>query len=277
MAHSPSGESLIERVVRILESFDAHSPVLTISEIARRADLPVTTAHRLVTDLLDIRLLERTGDRGIHVGVRLWELSARASGVIRLRDVALPYMEDLHAVVRQHTQLGVLDGDEVLSIERLSTPGSIINATHVAGRLPAHACSAGLVLLAYSAEERREELLAQPLERYTARTIVDPTKLRAIFADIRARGHFVADRMTIPDAIGAAAPVFDANGRIAAALTIVLPSDAERVVGHVPALMTAARGISRSLGGSASLMDSAQPASDPRFFAVQRNKRRSKH
>lgn len=187
MAHSPSGESLIERVVRILESFDAHSPVLTISEIARRADLPVTTAHRLVTDLLDIRLLERTGDRGIHVGVRLWELSARASGVIRLRDVALPFMEDLHAVVRQHTQLGVLDGDEVLSIERLSTPGSIINATHVAGRLPAHACSAGLVLLAYSAEERREELLAQPLERYTARTIVDPTKLRAVFADIRAR------------------------------------------------------------------------------------------
>ena len=69
----------------------------------------------------------------------MWELSARSSRVIRLRDVALPFMDDLHAVVRQHTQLGVLDGDEVLHVERLSAPGSIVNATYVAGRLPAHA------------------------------------------------------------------------------------------------------------------------------------------
>lgn len=276
MAHSPSGESLIERVVRILEAFDAHSPVLSVSEIARRADLPVTTAHRLVNELVDTRLLERSGPRGIHVGVRLWELSARASGVIRLRDAALPFMEDLHAVVRQHTQLGVLDGDEVLGIERLSTPGSIINATHVAGRLPAHACSGGLVLLAYAPEAQREALLARGLERYTANTVTDTRRLRDIFATIRSQGHFVADAMTIPDAIGASAPVFDANGHVVAALTIVLPSGADRVTGHVPALMTAARGISRTMGVTASFMASAQPASDPKFFAVQRNKRRAR-
>lgn len=274
MARSQSGESVMERVLRILEAFDAHNPVLTASDIARRADLPVTTAYRLVSELLELRLLERTEGRGIRVGVRIWELATRSSRVMRLRDVALPFMDDLHAVVRQHTQLGVLDGDEVLHIERLSVPGSMINATHVGGRLPAHACSAGLVLLAYAPEDAREAFLAGSLDRYTADTIVDPDRLRKIFTDIRSKGHCIAEGMVIPSATGAAAPIFDANGDVVAALTIVLPSEAGRIVGHVPALMTAARGISRAMGVSASLVDSSAPVSDPRFFAIHREKRR---
>lgn len=97
MARSQSGESVMERVLRILEAFDAHNPVLTASDIARRADLPVTTAYRLVSELLELRLLERTEGRGIRVGVRIWELATRSSRVMRLRDVALPFMDDLHA------------------------------------------------------------------------------------------------------------------------------------------------------------------------------------
>lgn len=199
VARSTSGESVMERVLRIIEAFDARTPVLSISDIARRADLPVTTAHRLVGELIDLRVLERSGPRGIRIGMRLWELSARSSRVVRLRDVALPFMEDLHAVVRQHTQLGVLDGDEVLYIERLSAPGSMANATYVAGRLPSHACSAGLVLLAYGPEEVRDELLSRPLARYTADTVTDPAALREIFAEIRVRGHYLAAGMTIPN------------------------------------------------------------------------------
>jgi len=204
----------------------------------------------------------------------MWELSTRSSQVVRLRDVALPFMDDLHAVVRQHTQLGLLDGDEVLHIERLSVPGSMVNATHVGGRLPAHACSAGLVLLAYAPESEQEAFLAEPLDRYTANTIVAPDRLRKLFGEIRAQGHCIAEGMVLPSATGAAAPIFDASGRVVAALTIVLPTETGRIVGHVPALMTAARGISRAMGVSISLLDSSVPISDPRFFAVHREKRR---
>lgn len=273
MARSTSGESVMERVLRIIEAFDVSTPVLTVSEIARRADLPVTTAHRLVNELVDLRMLERAGPHQIRIGLRMWELSSRSSRVVRLRDVALPFMEDLHAVVRQHTQLGVLDGDEVLYIERLSAPGSMANATYVAGRLPAHACSAGLVLLAFAPADVREEILSQPLARYTPNTVTDPQQLRKIFADIRVQGHCLADSMTIPNAVGAAAPVFDANGDIVAALTIVVPSDADRIVGHIPALMTAARGISRTVG-IAGFNLTLPLASDTKFLAIHRKNRR---
>lgn len=272
MARSTSGESVMERVLRIIEAFDVSTPVLTVSDIARRADLPVATAHRLVNELIELRMLERDGERRIRIGLRMWELASRSSRVVRLRDVAMPFMEDLHAVVRQHTQLGVLDGDEVLHIERLSAPGSMANATYVAGRLAVHACSAGLVLLAFGPEDVRERLLARPLRRYTPATVTDPQQLRQIFADIRAQGHFLADRMCIPNAVGAAAPIFDANGDILAALTIVVPSDADRIVGHIPALMTAARGISRAVGiAGFSLM--LPMASDAKFLAIHRNSR----
>lgn len=274
MARSTSGESVAERIVRILEAFDAHHPVLTVSDIARRSDLPVTTAHRIVSEMVDLRLLERTEGKGVRVGVRTWELGTRASRVMRLRDAALPFMDDLHAIVRQHTQLGVLDGGEVLHLERLSAHDSIVNATYVAGRLPVHACSAGLVLLAYAAEPVREDYLARPLERYTPETIVDPGRLREIFAGIRAQGHCIADSMVIDAATGAAAPIFDGSGHVVAALTIVVPSGSERISGHVPALIATARGISRAMGVSADFLDSATPISDPKFFAIQRKNRR---
>ncbi|MGI5229333.1 IclR family transcriptional regulator domain-containing protein [Actinoallomurus sp. CA-142502] len=98
--------------------------------------------------------------------IRLWELASRTSPTPGLREAAMPFLEGLHDVVGHHTQLGVLEGREALFVERLSVPGSVVNITRIAGRLPLHASSAGLVLLA----ELREQILAGPLERYTPHT-----------------------------------------------------------------------------------------------------------
>ncbi|GLY75288.1 IclR family transcriptional regulator domain-containing protein [Actinoallomurus iriomotensis] len=65
----------------------------------------------------------------------------------------------------------MLEGREALFVERLSVPGSVVNITRIAGRLPLHASSAGLVLLAWAAAELREQILAGPLERYTPHTL----------------------------------------------------------------------------------------------------------
>ncbi|WP_446466196.1 IclR family transcriptional regulator domain-containing protein [Streptomyces sp. BRA346] len=67
----------------------------------------------------------------------------------------MPFMEGVHDVVGHHVQLGVLDGDEVLFLERLTAPGAVINYTRSAGRLPPHASSSGLVLLAHGPADLR--------------------------------------------------------------------------------------------------------------------------
>ena len=85
MSRTPTGESVTARVVRVLSSFDADTPSLSVSDIARRSDLPVATAHRIVGELVKYRLLERNDTR-ISIGVRMWELGSRGSHTLSLRE-----------------------------------------------------------------------------------------------------------------------------------------------------------------------------------------------
>lgn len=245
MARSSSGESVLNRVVRILGAFDADRPALSTSDIARRADLPVATAHRLINELVGYGLLERDA-RQVRVGVRMWELAARCSRAQGLRETALPFMEDLHLAVRQHTQLGVLENREVLFLERLSARGSVLNIARTAGRLPAHACSAGLVSLAHAPVEVQEDVLAADLPRFTAKTVTDVKRLRGLLADVRERGFVVCEEMITEGATGVAVPVRGVDNSVFAALSVVVPkTENHRTL--VPALMASARGISRAM------------------------------
>jgi DNA-binding IclR family transcriptional regulator len=127
-------------------------------------------------------------------------------------------------VVGQSTQLGVLDGDEVLFVERLSAPGSVVNFTEIAGRLPLHASSSGQVLLACAPAEVKERVLARPLRVYTPRTVHDERSLRATLADVRARGFAFCPGHIHPDATGLAVPI-RSGGQVIASLSLVVPND----------------------------------------------------
>ena len=240
------GDSVIERAVRILDAFSPDTTALSVNDLARRAGLPTSTTSRLVAELVRHGLLQRDQDRRVRVGVRLWELASRASPTRGLREAALPVMEDLHAAVGHHTQLGVLDGHDVLFVERLSAPGSITNFTQVAGRLPLHASSAGQVLLAHAPAAVQEAVLAAPLRRYTARTVTDPVRLRAVLATIRKQGYAYCPGHIALETSGLAVPVRDRRDRVVAALAVIVPND-EAALTAVPALTASARGIQRSL------------------------------
>ena len=139
----------------------------------------MATASRLVAELVEHGLLVRDDDRRVRIGVRMWELAMRASPTLSLREAVMPFLEDLHGVVGHHAQLGVLDGDEVLFVERLCAPGRVINYTRIAGRLPLHASSSGLVLLAHAPHDLPRTVLAGPLRRYTPETIATPERAAA--------------------------------------------------------------------------------------------------
>lgn len=246
---TPHHESVLSRAARILEAFSQDEPALTVSEIARRSGLHVATASRLVAELVAHGFLSRDDDREVRIGVRLWELVTRASPTLSLRDTAMPFMEGVHDVVGHHVQLGVRDGDDVLFLERLSAPSAVINYTRVAGRLPLHASSSGLVLLAHGPVSLRERILAGPLTTYTARTPATPAQLRAILADVRQQGYAYCPGYVHEEALGIAAPVRGGDGTVMAALAVIVPNDASAQA-VVPVVRTAARGISRALGST---------------------------
>lgn len=247
MANSPSGDSVTDRLLRVLETFTPTRTVQTAAEIGRRAGLPPSTAHRVVGELVEAGLLERDEDRRIRIGMRLWELATRSSHALRLRQAAMPSMERVQARIREHTQLAILEQDEALFLERLSSPDSGSNVTRVAGRLPLHASSSGLVLLAFGGRELQERILSGPLAPLTPETITDGAALRRKLAEVRRLGHAIAPGYIEAVSTGVAVPVRDETGAVIAALSTVLRRDQQTEVALFE-LHAAARDIERTLG-----------------------------
>lgn len=244
-----SGETTLSRATRVLEVFGPEASSLTASDISRRTGIPMASTHRLVGQMVQLGLLQKGPDKLLRVGVRLWELGWRSTAALGLRNVAMPYLEDLQSVVRQHTQLAVLEGTDVLYIERLSARGrTTVNITRVAGRLPAHACSSGLVLLASAPTELQEEILASPhLRAYTARTITDSSELRRQLAETRCRGAAAQAGAVHLDAAGVAAPIRDHSNAVVAAVSVIVPNTSADIAAVTPAVRATALSITRAL------------------------------
>jgi len=247
MARTATGESSLARAVRILDAFTPDEPALQVTEIARRAGLHVATASRIVAELVGHGLLTRGPDREVGIGLRLWEIAARTSPTLSLRNAAMPYLEDLHTVVGHHAQLGVRDGEDVLFVERLSARDAVVNFSRVAGRLPLHVTSSGLVLLSYGDAQLQQRVLSRPLQRFTDRTIGTAEELRTAMAEVRRQGFALLPGHVHEEATGIAVPVRDALGQVVAGLSVIVPNDG-RAAAHVPVLLATARGLTRALG-----------------------------
>jgi DNA-binding IclR family transcriptional regulator len=241
------GDSVTGRVLAVLAAFSAERPELTLTEISRRAGLPLTTAHRIVGELAAWGALERAAGR-YRIGLRLWEVGALAPRGLGLRESAMPFLEDLYEVTKQNVQLAVLDGTDAVYLERISGRGAVNVITRVGGRLPLHATGVGLVLLAHSPPELQEQVLAGPLRRYTPKTRCDPAELRRVLAEVRRTGVAVTDGQIELVSLSVAAPVLDQCGDVVAALSVVVPAEGTDPRAYVPAVRAAGRAISRALG-----------------------------
>ena len=250
MARGSAGLSVLSRHLRILEAFDAWHPFLTLSEIADAAGLPRSSAHRLVGELEREGLLERLPDRTYRLGVRLWEFASRTPGAVGLREIARPWLGAVHERVRQHTQLGVLSGRDVLFIERMSTRNAVVNATLIGGRIPVHASSIGLVLLAHAAPALIDEVMAAPLRNYTEQTPRTPAELRAILRRVRDEGFALTGGYIHTASRGIAVPVVGPAGTVYAGMGVVVPNDGTPAAPYVDLLRRAAAGVSRDLAAA---------------------------
>jgi len=247
MARASDGESVLHKHLRVLGAFEAAVPFLTLTEIADRSGLAPSTAHRIVAELEREGLLERLPDRTYRLGVRLWELACRTPGALGLRELARPYLQAVHSRVRQHTQLSVLSDTEVLFLDRLSARDAVVNATLIGGRIPLHASSSGLVLLAHCGQEVVDAVLSAPLRRYTPNTIHTEAELHAALRRVRADGWAVCDGHIHPESRGIAVPVYGAHRDVIAAIGVVVPNDDASPLGHIELLTHAASEISAAM------------------------------
>lgn len=227
MPESKEKAQSLNRVVRILECFSQERPELGVREVARLVELPSSVTGRLMLAMKDLGVLSQNPmTRTYSVGPRVLTWAGTYLSTCDIRIVAYPYLDELHQATHETISLYVLDGGDRVCIERFESTQNIrFVAPRVGRRLPLHAGSAGKVMLAYLPETAREAILTKgPLEALTECTIVDPALLRAELDKIRRQGYAVSYGEWILDASGVAAPIFDRNEEVLAALTISGPT-----------------------------------------------------
>ncbi|OXM63582.1 IclR family transcriptional regulator [Amycolatopsis thermalba] len=236
-----SGAPVVDRALSLLAAFDEEHRALGLADLSRRAGVPRSTAVRLAARLREWGALERD-ERGRYViGLRLFEIASLAPRSHGLREVALPYLEDLHEVTRQHVLLAVRDGAEALLVERLSTRGAVEIAYRVGGRLPLHDTGVGIVLLSGAPPELLEE-------RFAELSPAEGAKLRRRLADTRRLGVAIFDRRKPAPVSSVAAPIHDHTGTLVAAVSVVVPAGAARPQAYEQVVRATALAISRGMG-----------------------------
>ena len=235
------------RLLAVLDAFGPQQRTLSLSEIARRAGLNLSTAHRLVCELARWGALERGPGGRYSIGLRLLELAALSPRGLGLREAAFPYLDDLHHRTRGNVHLGVRDGVEVVYVETISACATHPTNGRMGDRWPMHVTGTGLVLLAFGERELQERVLGGPLERITPLTVTDPAELRRELAQIRRSGFAVArGRITLPDLV-VAVPVYDQFGGVAAAISVVVEAERARPLVLANMLTVASGAITRVL------------------------------
>ncbi len=254
MAEFTEKAQTLNRMVSILECFSQERPELGVREVARLVDLPSSVAGRLMLAMKDLGVLSQNPmTRGYSIGPRVLTWAGTYLSTCDIRIVAYPYLDELHQATHETISLYILEGADRVCIERLESTQNIrFVAPRVGRRLPLHAGSAGKVMLAYLPEAAREAILTRsPLEALTERTIVDPDRMREELATIRRLGYAVSFGEWILDASGVAAPIFDRNGDVLAALTISGPTQrfqGEALSGYIEQARRVARLISKGMG-----------------------------
>ncbi|MFC6021271.1 IclR family transcriptional regulator [Plantactinospora solaniradicis] len=239
--------SSLSRALSLLDAFDKGDGELTLTELADRAGLPKSTAHRLVGDLVKWRALERTPN-GLRLGMRLFELGHLVPSPRELRDIALPYLEDLHTTTRKTVNLAVRDGIDIVYVEKLLAPNEPVPHSRAGGRLPMHCTALGKAILAYSSPALLDEVVAAGLRRMTPKTIQDPKALRAELATVRERRIAYDVEESRIGLHCVAAPLFDRRGEIVAAVSVTGMQSRSTARNFAPAVLTASLSLSRQLG-----------------------------
>jgi DNA-binding IclR family transcriptional regulator len=245
MARTSAGKSSVSRAVDILDVFSSGTVYLTATQIAERLNRPVTSTHTQLIELTRLGLLDRNPDRTYRLGARLWEWAAQTPGAAGLRAAAAPHLQALHQRVRQHAQIGILAGNHVLFIERLSAPGAVVNFTVIGQRLPALASSSGLVQVAWLPPVDQEPILASGIDQITPQTVTDSVLIRARLAEIRKTGYVVNDGFLHTAARGIAVPLRGYQDDVLGAVSVVVPCDNSPVMPYVNLLRRTASAIAR--------------------------------
>lgn len=273
-ATRPDGETQVlasvRNAARLLREFGRGEPQLGVSDLARRLGIAKSTAHRIVHTLTAEGLLERVPATGRYrLSVAMQVLGASAQGASLLHGAATPVLDQLRNLTKETVQLAILDGREVVYVERRESPHTVRLFGRIGNRAPVHCTGTGKLLIAFlPPDELDRRLEGIRLVRRTPYTITSVEALRADLDRIRVRGWAENVNESEMGIASISAPIRDRAGTVVAAVSVAGP--VQRVNGDnlrrfARPITDAAAQISHRLAGGFAAPREAEPGeAEPR-------------
>lgn len=221
-----------------------------VTQIANQFAIGKSGIHRILQIMKAAGWVRQTPQGEYECTLKLWELGVRLVERIDLRRLAAPFMKKLADETQESIHLSVLDGTDVLYLDKLDSTQAIAAFTRIGGRAPAYCVASGRALLSHM-DEAIVARATQNMKSFTKLTITSPDKLRNELQQVRRNGYAINRGEWNEGVRGLAAPIFDSSARVLAAIGIAGPGErmTDSVMkGYAPLVVFAAHNISRELG-----------------------------
>jgi DNA-binding IclR family transcriptional regulator len=216
----------VDRAIAVLKAFSEEGPELGVTELSQRLKLPKSTVYRLLASLQREGVVDQDPEtEKYHLGIELVHLAGLVLRQIDVRQVARLYLRSLAEASEETVNLTVLTGGgKVINIDGITSPRMVRNVGWVGRAMLPHCISSGKALLAYLPQQRLERILTKALPRFTEKTITDPILLQEELERVRQQGYAVAQEELEVGLSAVAAPIWNHEGEVVAAVSVSGPS-----------------------------------------------------
>jgi len=245
--------SSIQRALRTLQTFSADQPELGVTEISKILGVHKSSISRIISTLASEGFLEQNSvNKKYRLGLKLVDLGNLVLNRYDLRDHVRPFMEELGKRTGEIVHVAILEKNEIVYIEKQGEGQTLTVSTKIGGRSPAHASGMGKVLLAYILPEELKAVFSfGPMVKCTPFTINEKPKILKELKKIRKQGFAYDNEESFQGIRCVAAPIFNSNGKVIAALSITAPKQRmghQRMKDLKKLIVETAQSISRQTG-----------------------------
>lgn len=245
----------LSRGISILEAFDEVNPELGITQIAQKVGLSKTTVFRLVQTLVALRYLVLSSENNKYcLGPRVLSLGFTVLQTMDLKTIAAPHLQALSDQCSETVNMAVMDGDELVYIERIKTRQIVNINLHIGSRLPLYNTAMGRALLSHQPESWIKDYIKRMKKNSEANSFLGlrGEKLIKLLETVRAEHYAINNEDLVKGLRSTATPIWNGEGKICAAINIAVPSARVTVrelkAIYVPQILRTAQTISEALG-----------------------------
>jgi DNA-binding IclR family transcriptional regulator len=244
-------DKTFQKGLAVIEALARHDKPSGITQLAAQLKMTKSNVHRLLQTLAAGGYVRNVNETGAYeLTLKLWELGSKVRSRLGIADISGPFLKMLGDKTSEAVHLSVLNGTEVIYIDKIESPQPIRAYSMIGGRAPAYCVATGKAMLAFRSSKQLDELKIQ-FTRHSVNTINTRAKLDKELQQVRDAGYAINRGEWREDVWGVAAPIFDQTGSVVAAVGISGPSSRLKLTvlkRFAPLVVNAAKRISNQLG-----------------------------